>query len=74
MFRVYDNGKPASYKFHKVDPSWAEYEYETFEQAEAYCLSWLGIYAPPIGVLQPNKPYNYSGMNDYIEIREVTKV
>jgi hypothetical protein len=59
-YAVYDGGKPARYPECKVDPSWKNNTFETFEEAETYALNWLGDYAPDRGVILLDVPYDYS--------------
>jgi len=72
MFRVFDDGQPADCFHCKVDASWKKSSFETFKEAEAYALNWLGVYGPGPGVLKPNVPYDYSccELPCMIEIRE----
>ena len=70
-FIVLDNGKPAQTRFHKVDRSWNNCLFTTFEDAERYAISWLGVYNPSFGTLELNVPYDYSGYGDMIEIKEL---
>jgi len=74
VFSVYDNGRPAKYPDSKVDPSWNNNTFDTFEEALEYAHMWLG----PFGgswdgmdgvVLELNVPWDYSGYGDVIEIR-----
>lgn len=75
MFKVYDNGKEANCFGYKVHESWDAKGFETFEAALIYARKWIapygGSYDGTDGViLQLNKPYDYSGYGDFIEIRE----
>jgi len=50
--------------------------FDTFEEAEAYALNWLGDYGDGLkGHLKVNEPYDYSAygpdMASFIEIREI---
>jgi hypothetical protein len=69
MFVVYDNNKPARYPEHNVHYSWQCNTYDTFEQALSYARKWLWPYGEGV-VLKLNKPWDYSGYGDMIEIRE----
>ena len=69
MFAVYDNGKPAKFPECKVDKSWSNNEFETFDAAVEYANKWLGPYGGELLVL--GKPNDYSGYGDVIEIREI---
>ena len=41
-FSVYDNGKPAKYPECKVNYSWDNNTFNTFEEAQKYARMWLG--------------------------------
>lgn len=69
MFVVYDNNKKAKCPEHNVNSSWNECSYDTFKEALDYARHWLGVYGEGV-VLKPNKPWDYSGYGDMIEIRE----
>ena len=85
MFRVLDNGKPAKYPDHKVDPSWDTCDYLTKVEAVKYGGKWLGMLSPfleheggyhqrepmeeELGIF--DSPYDYSGHGDIIQIVEV---
>lgn len=47
-FAVYDNGRPAKYPEIKVHKSWTNNKFNTFEEALAYTLNWLGPYGKGI--------------------------
>jgi len=67
LYRVYDNGKLADYRSHRVDGSWIHPLCETFEDAQDYAKKWLG----KLSSLVPDKiniQVNYSGYGDIIEI------
>lgn len=66
-FCVYDNGKPATIK---DNPWWDQYQFDTFDEAYKYAISWLGDYAPYNHQLNVNEPYSYSGYGDYLVIKE----
>ena len=69
-YTVFDTDKPAKYPEHKVDPSWDNATYGTFEEALTYAKLWLGAY----DVIEDGwdgSLLNYSGYSDGgIEIRK----
>lgn len=69
MYRVFDNNKPARYPDCKVDPSWSQCDFNTFEEAQAYANNWLGVFGGV--VLEEGVPLDYSGYGSYIEIRKL---
>lgn len=70
-YQVFDNGRRAQYPDCAVSKSWDKSCFNSFEKAESYALKWLGGYSPGVGVLKLNCPFNYSGYEDMIEIREI---
>ena len=71
MFTVYDNNKPANQKGFPMlrGKGWVQNSFSTLNEAVDYAREWLGEYAL-IAPTEPNKPINYSGYGDMIEIRE----
>lgn len=67
-YKVYDNGRPCRFPECKVDPSWENNEFDTFEQAEMYACAWMGSMSPGLGVLRMYVAYDYSGCGDRILI------
>ena len=70
MYQVFDNEKLADCISHKVDLTWKNSSFKTLKEARAYARNWLGLWAPGI-LLKVNKPFDYSGYGDIIEIRKV---
>lgn len=68
LYRVYDNGKLATYQSHRVDPGFRHPICETFEQAQEYARKWLGKYSTLVPT-KTNESVDYSGYGDIIEIR-----
>lgn len=69
MFSLYDNGKPASaVGYPELEgKGWKSHCFDTYEEADEYVRKWLGqLYIQ----LEPNRPVDYSGYGDLIEIRE----
>ena len=68
QYCVYDNGKPARYPDCKVDDSWDNNVFFTFDEAFAYARNWLGEWD-----MLPSdwngSSLDYSGAGDTIEIR-----
>lgn len=69
-YQVFDGGKPCDCFNQKVDKSWEQSSYNTFEEAEIYALHWLGMYSPGFGILQVDKPFEYH-TKSFIEIRKI---
>lgn len=71
-YGVFENNKPCKYPEHKVDPSWNNYLFDTFREAQEYAIHWMGNWAPlDKDVLELNTPYDISGYGDMLEIRVV---
>lgn len=73
MFQAFEDNKPADWSglpSLKGIPCWKNSVFETFEEAHAYALSWLGAYGEGVG-LRLNEPWDYNGYGSMIEIREV---
>jgi len=73
-YAVFDEDRPASSKgFPELEnKGWDNHIFNTFEDAEAYALIWLGrVLSPGKGVLKLNTKYVYDGYGDHIEIRSV---
>ena len=70
MFTVYDSGKSANNKgFPQLkNKGWVQNSFSTLNEAIDYARNWLGEYAA-ICPTEPNKPVDYSGYGDMIEIR-----
>lgn len=70
-YQVFDNDKCADeIGFPRLEgKGWVTSIFDTFEQATEYANKWLGQYAGEI--LKLNKPVDYSGCGDKIEIRSV---
>jgi hypothetical protein len=69
MYQVFDCGKPADCEHFKVRPSWNNSCFNTFEEAQAYALNWLGWIGEGLE-LKLGIPYNY-GYDSRIEIRKI---
>jgi hypothetical protein len=77
-YEVLENGEPASYhRYTGKDEflergmkrhGWTEYQFSSWEQAQAHASNWLGPYDR---ILIPNIPEDYNGYGDIIEIREI---
>jgi len=65
-YEVWNNGKPAVY-CNKPELGWIKYQYDTWEEAEAYAKNWLGVWKDIVGMLSPNVRTFYTN-DDYIEI------
>jgi len=68
-YSVYDNGKPAKYPDIKVDMSWVNNKFNTFDEALTYARNWLGVYGEGV-ILKVNVEWDYSGYGDKILIKE----
>lgn len=76
MFQVFDNGVPADTAHCKVHHSWASSTFQTYEEALKYARMWIapygGSYDGSQGLdIELDKPCDYNGMGDIIEIRSV---
>ena len=69
-YQVFDNGKPADYRYHKVDQSWNNSTFTNFEDALKYAINWLGYPEGSDLPLVLNIPFDY-GYGAFIEIREI---
>ncbi len=71
MFKVYDNGKPAtSATFSLMEGiGWDNCEFHTFNEAVAYVENWLGTLGN-VSEWKVNTPVDYTGYGDMIEIKE----
>lgn len=70
-YQVFDNGKPADCHHHKVDASWANSTFSLAAEAVDYACKWLNWESVMGVLLEVNKPYDYSGYGDFIEIRRI---
>lgn len=74
-YQVLDNGKPADHSsYPRIHPSWNCSKFDSYDEALAYVSRWLGnidIEAVRNFPLELNKPYDFNGHGDTIEIREV---
>ena len=70
MFYVFEGDKHAKYPECKVDTSWNNNCFLTFEEAEDYALNWLECYGPDKGVLKVNVPHEFQE-NCFIIIKEL---
>lgn len=69
-YQIFDNSKPADYRFHNVSDAWHKSYFETWRDAHDFALNWLGPLGEGVG-LMVDTPYDYSGHGDYLEIRYV---
>ncbi len=70
-YGVFDNNRPCStVGFPDFDPSWDNHLFDSFDDALVYANKWLGYY-PDYVSLKVNKPWDYSGYGDFIEIVEM---
>lgn len=60
-YHVLENGKPAKYS------DWDNNIFDTFHDALMYARYWFG----DCSHLEPNKPWDFNGYGDTVEIREV---
>ena len=67
-YRVFENNQPAMIYPEQPELGWSKYEFDTFQEAHDYAVSWLGIYAGGIE-LQLNVPVCFYGDECFIEIR-----
>ena len=67
-YQVFDNGKPADYKHRNVHKSWDKSKFDSWQAAMAYARKWLGVFIVPLKI---NKPVDYSGNGDMIEVRKI---
>lgn len=68
-YAVFENEKPAILS---NSEDWSNNEFESFEDAEDYCINWLGHFIGPNGkgILKLNEKYFfYSGC--YVEIKGI---
>jgi len=72
LYQVFDNEKPADcFNYDsKYGSYWSISIYRTFEEACDYANRWLGKLSEGV-VFTLNKPYDYSGYGDIIEIRDI---
>lgn len=69
-YQVLEDDKPCDAKHHRVDSSWSNSIFDTFEEAQAYANKWLGDVYGPVE-LALNVPYDFCGFGKGIEIREI---
>jgi hypothetical protein len=79
MYQVFENNKPCDeigYPELK-GKGWTNSQFTNFEDARNYAWTWLGQYAcmdddGENGIaLEPDKPVNYNGFGDMIEIKTI---
>jgi hypothetical protein len=76
MFQVFDNDKTADRNgFPRLkNDCWDNSKFETFGEAEAYAIKWLGEWAPDPGTLKVGVYYHYSGYGDMLVIQDLSQI